>query len=216
MTKDIETIKLRGNDPTKTTRSIWDGEFVDILSKYRSLEDGKTEADNSKQMDIQAVKADGGGVPIKSAEPDIPPLAEDMPKSVLNAMEALRRLKSSQLSNQSEQLIGDDIEKPIIAETEVETGDDTQEKQTKVDKSSYYERDAEKSDISDDGRAVNQESIDKVKQRYMVGKIVGEDIYDSRGGVIVKRHELITMDIIDKVEKAGKIVDLVVNMQFPD
>lgn len=206
MTKDIDTIKLRGNDPKKSTRSLWDGEFIDILLKYRSQIDSGLE--EAKKVDVEEVKIPSES-PIKPAEPDIESKTGTVPKNVLSAMEALRRIKSSQSGLEVEPITDENsiIKTELPRAVKIET--------TSAE-ASEVSREPDKNPELPDEHAYNSESIEKVKQRYMVGKIVGEDILDSRGNVIVKRHELITMEIIDRVEKAGKIVDLVVNMQFPD
>lgn len=206
MTKDIDTIKLKGNDPKKSTRSLWDGEFIDILLKYRSQIDSGSE--ESKKADVEEVKTPSES-PIKPAEPDLVIKTEAVPKNVLNAMEALRRIKSSQSGVEAQSI----TDKSLISKTELPG---TEKIETSSVESSTARREPDKNPELPDEPAYNSESIEKVKQRYMVGKIVGEDILDNRGNVIVKRHELITMDIIERVERAGKIVDLVVNMQFPD
>lgn len=57
--------------------------------------------------------------------------------------------------------------------------------------------------------------IRNIRQKYIVGKIAGEDILDSNGQKIVGKKELITDEIVAAVEKEGKLPELIVNMILP-
>ncbi|WP_336787925.1 hypothetical protein [Paenibacillus sp. MMO-177] len=54
-----------------------------------------------------------------------------------------------------------------------------------------------------------------VQQRYIVGKIAGESLYDEAGKLVVAKGETITFDIVQRAEKAGKMPDLIVHMIIP-
>jgi DivIVA domain-containing protein len=55
-----------------------------------------------------------------------------------------------------------------------------------------------------------------IRYRYLIGKIVGQDITDSSNAVIVQQDSLITSEIVEKVEAEGKLAELVINMKMPD
>ena len=57
--------------------------------------------------------------------------------------------------------------------------------------------------------------IMSIRNRYIVGKIAGEDLHDADGRLIVAKSGLITAEIVDLAEKAGRLPDLIVNMKIP-
>ena len=62
--------------------------------------------------------------------------------------------------------------------------------------------------------AVAQE-INKVRNRYIVGKLAGEDLQDSGDRIIIGKNEVITPEVVELAEKEGKLPDLIVHMIFP-
>ena len=51
-----------------------------------------------------------------------------------------------------------------------------------------------------------------LRRKYIVGKIVGEQIRDNRGNSIATKGKVITDEILKKVEAEGKLTELIVNM----
>ncbi|MDF2946182.1 MAG: hypothetical protein K0S51_861 [Bacillales bacterium] len=58
------------------------------------------------------------------------------------------------------------------------------------------------------------EQIDSIKSMYIVGKLAGENLYDQQGNLIVEKFSLITKEVVEKANQAGKLADLIVNMKF--
>jgi hypothetical protein len=58
------------------------------------------------------------------------------------------------------------------------------------------------------------EQIDSIKSMYIVGKLAGENLYDQHGKLIVEKFSLITKEVVEKANQAGKLADLIVNMKF--
>jgi hypothetical protein len=58
--------------------------------------------------------------------------------------------------------------------------------------------------------------IEKIKRNYIVGKLAGADIIDSQGRIILTKHFLITDNMIRRVQREGKLVELIVNMVMPE
>lgn len=58
----------------------------------------------------------------------------------------------------------------------------------------------------------SQEDMDHIKRRYILGKRSGKDIAGSRGDLLVERNAVITDEVIDRAEREGKLVELIVNM----
>ncbi|HEX7055758.1 MAG TPA: hypothetical protein VF260_01000 [Bacilli bacterium] len=54
-----------------------------------------------------------------------------------------------------------------------------------------------------------------LRYRYIVGKLAGEDLLDSRGGLIVKKHAPITEAVVDACDQEGLLARLIVNMTLP-
>lgn len=66
---------------------------------------------------------------------------------------------------------------------------------------------------SKESEAVSAE-IMSIRNRYIVGKLAGEDLYDVNGRLIVSKGSTITPDMVDLAEKAGRLPDLIVNMKI--
>ncbi len=62
--------------------------------------------------------------------------------------------------------------------------------------------------------AISQQ-VRAVRQRYVIGKVAGQDLYNNQGGLIIARNHVITADVIDTAEKEGKLPELIVHMQLP-
>ena len=50
---------------------------------------------------------------------------------------------------------------------------------------------------------------------HIVGKKVGKDLSDKAGGSIAAKGDVITEEIIEKAENAGKLSELIINMAIP-
>ena len=61
-----------------------------------------------------------------------------------------------------------------------------------------------------------QNRIKNIRFKYLVGKIVGEDLMDSKGIIIASKNSLITKKMINIVDKQGKLAELILNMIFPE
>ena len=62
--------------------------------------------------------------------------------------------------------------------------------------------------------AVSQD-INLILNKYLIGKIAGDDILDREGKFIVSKNSIITSDIVEKAEQEGKLAELIVNMLLP-
>lgn|GEM_PF-6933015 len=58
------------------------------------------------------------------------------------------------------------------------------------------------------------EEISAIRNRYIVGKLAGEDLLDQHGELIIAKHEVITAEVLARADKAGKLADLIVNMKI--
>lgn len=66
---------------------------------------------------------------------------------------------------------------------------------------------------SKESEAVSQEIL-SIRNRYIVGKLAGEDLLDVQGRLIVAKGAIITPEAVDHAEKAGRLPDLIVNMKM--
>ena len=71
-------------------------------------------------------------------------------------------------------------------------------------------------DSHDKVNEVLEERIENIRIKYLVGKKVGEDLLDAGGIVIATKNSLITEDLINIVDKQGKLSELILNMIFPE
>lgn len=71
---------------------------------------------------------------------------------------------------------------------------------------------AEKSGIN---KVVSNE-INNIRNKYLIGRMTGADIVDKSGQILVSKNTLINEEIIDRVEREGKLAELIVNMTLPE
>jgi hypothetical protein len=57
--------------------------------------------------------------------------------------------------------------------------------------------------------------INSIRNRYIVGKIAGEDLLDHQGRLVIAKGATISAEVVDIAEREGKLPDLIVNMQMP-
>ncbi len=60
------------------------------------------------------------------------------------------------------------------------------------------------------------EQIDSIKSQYMVGKVAGNDLFDLQGNLIIAKSSVITREIVERANRAGKLADLIVNMKIAE
>jgi hypothetical protein len=55
-----------------------------------------------------------------------------------------------------------------------------------------------------------------IRQKYIVGKYAGEDLYDRNGKLIISRRSQITPQVVDYADREGKLPELIVHMILRD
>lgn len=60
------------------------------------------------------------------------------------------------------------------------------------------------------------EQIDSIKSQYIVGKVAGSDLFDNQGTLIIANSSLITREVVEKANRAGKLAELIVNMKIAE
>jgi hypothetical protein len=63
---------------------------------------------------------------------------------------------------------------------------------------------------------VLEDRLENIRLKYIVGKIVGEDLVDNKGTVIAIKDSLITAELIDIALMHGKLSELILNMMFEE
>ena len=61
-----------------------------------------------------------------------------------------------------------------------------------------------------------EEDAKYIRQKYIIGKIAGEDLFDRKGNLIIGRNNLITSDKVDYADREGKLSELIISMILPD
>jgi len=74
---------------------------------------------------------------------------------------------------------------------------------------------AEAAASAESSSAVARE-ISRIRQKYILGKIAGEDLLDSKGNIIIAKNQVITEEVVEKAERESKLSELILNMVFPD
>ncbi|ATW23665.1 hypothetical protein DCMF_01620 [Candidatus Formimonas warabiya] len=60
------------------------------------------------------------------------------------------------------------------------------------------------------------EEIERIREKYVVGRIAGADLFDRQKQLIIARNGIITSEVVKKAEKEGKLAELIVNMSMPE
>lgn len=53
------------------------------------------------------------------------------------------------------------------------------------------------------------------RTKYIIGKLSGKDVLDGEGSLIIGRGDVITAEKLERVEKSGKLAELIVHMVIP-
>lgn len=59
------------------------------------------------------------------------------------------------------------------------------------------------------------EEIKRIRTKYILGKVAGEDVFDGQGSVIITKGVPITQEVISRAEEAGKLSELIIHMILP-
>lgn len=62
----------------------------------------------------------------------------------------------------------------------------------------------------------NNDETALIRNKYIVGKISGETLLDSKGRVIIEKQQVITPEVVEAADREGKLSDLILSMMFPD
>lgn len=123
------------------------------------------------------------------------------------------------------------MDKNIETKSKVEpyTGNDVQESNVKItneyeipdrkDSASLSEF-QEKTDLPEEPAAKKanpamMKEIQTVRLKYIVGKLAGEDLLNSKGEVLIRKNEQITSNIVEAAATEGKLAELIVKMIIP-
>lgn len=85
---------------------------------------------------------------------------------------------------------------------------------------------SEASEPKPDGKGINfieteksslavSKDIKAVRHKYVLGKLAGEDLLDSKEQVIIRKGGLITALVVERAEREGKLAELIVHMVIP-
>ncbi len=71
-----------------------------------------------------------------------------------------------------------------------------------------------------ENESIHQVEIDEdaryIRQKYIVGKIAGQDLFDRKGNLIIGGNSKITSQAVDLADREGKLPELIINMILPD
>ena len=60
-----------------------------------------------------------------------------------------------------------------------------------------------------------QNGLDEKQSLYIIGNLAGTDLSDDEGQIIITKGNKITPEIVNRAFLAGRLIDLVVNMELP-
>lgn len=61
-----------------------------------------------------------------------------------------------------------------------------------------------------------QDNVSVLKNMYIIGKAAGDDLFDKSGKLIIAKNETIIQEVIDKAEREGKLIELVLEMKLQE
>jgi len=70
-------------------------------------------------------------------------------------------------------------------------------------------------DLHVDSQASVRSKINAVRDKYVLGKVAGEDLLDNSGRVIIQKNVSITESVMEMAVKEGKLAELIINMVIP-
>lgn len=140
---------------------------------------------------------------------------EEISEEIENTESVVTPIEEKQENNIQNSFWGEDLGEFIV------TNNEQNEVNNLIDNNKLNNELDKKGDIEQTEKEFNaskemEMEIKNIKNNYLIGKIVGEDLFDNNGGRIAYKNEHITEDIIEKAEKSGKLVDLILNMSIPD
>jgi hypothetical protein len=62
---------------------------------------------------------------------------------------------------------------------------------------------------------IDEDTI-SIRNRYIVGKVCGQTLFDSQGRIIIKKQEVITPEAVNEADRQGKLAELILNMELPE
>lgn len=72
-----------------------------------------------------------------------------------------------------------------------------------------------KNHLMDKSSKAVTEDIIQIRNKYVVGKLAGDNLYDQQGTLIVAKNQVITSEIVDWADQEGKLSELIFNMIIP-
>jgi hypothetical protein len=54
-----------------------------------------------------------------------------------------------------------------------------------------------------------------VRNKYLVGKIAGDDLIARDGSLIISKNSVISAETVKRAEEEGKLAELIINMVLP-
>ena len=150
-------------------------------------------------------------------------LEDDLENLVPEPLEWPRQMPASAVVAEAAEKTDDELDRdrdryPSVPVRSSQTGVQARVREETADEDVHRmkEEAADEDWMEDADHQVDQmEDVDRMKERYIVGKRAGEDVYDSTGHMIVARNTVITREVIRQAEQEGKLVDLIVNMVIP-
>lgn len=70
-------------------------------------------------------------------------------------------------------------------------------------------------DLHEDSQARVRVKINAVRDKYVLGKVAGEDLLDNTGRVIIQKNSMITETVMETAVRDGKLAELIINMVIP-
>lgn len=126
-------------------------------------------------------------------------------------VESVIPLEKKEDENMQDSFWGDDLGNYIV------TNNEQQDISSEIEDNKIDEKiDLEQQDKKTEPSEEMEIEIKNIKNNYLVGKIVGEDLLDNSGNLIANKNEYITEEMIKRVENSGKLMDLILNMSIPD
>ena len=70
--------------------------------------------------------------------------------------------------------------------------------------------------VVNENQLMEPEDYDDLRNLYILGKFAGDDLFCKTGEIIIHKNAIITEEVVQLAEEAGKLSELIINMTIPE
>jgi hypothetical protein len=208
----INSLIIRGEENKSESTSIID-EKKDLkntaLDMKTFLEEQNFENDKLEKTDLNTT------ISVFESEKDFDNENAELIKDNINLMKDNQEEEIDKTSRELTEIDNGEVNLSTISAEKNDTNNE-------AESSNCHEENKDK--IPTESNSVENKSLEsksiisergKVRSKYLIGKIVGKDLFDKQGNLLFTKGSIITENLIKTVDKEGKLGELILNMELP-